>query len=236
MRRRKGVGAGTMAFVLVVITIAAVVGVLEFAGHPSTISSSSTELTSSLTSPSLTSSSASVGNEIPAAFLGEVSGQNVSCSLASGMCTVTIVNSSTTPMVLESCSVFGIESVSVVTTTYTTTSAPTTTYMAFMNGTTEATTTITPTSTITTTSTITATGAVTVYGSVNGTIGGPAATTGVAADSSAVATCTAPTTQFSQQDAGTQVGGGFTLIAVDGADGYPAGTNAHADFQGTWTS
>ena len=227
MRTRRGIGAGTAALVLTVITVASVVGVLEVVGHQNAISTSSTGQTSSQIS-----SSVPVGYGTLAPFLGLLSGQDVSCSLSSGVCTVTIENSSTTPMALESCSVTGISNTTVVTTTYTTTSAPTTTYMVI--GTT--TTTITPTSTITMTSTVTATGPVTTYLNLNGTIGGPAATAGVPANSSAVATCAVPTTQFSSQDVGTLVSGGFTLVAVDSADGYASGTHGGASFQGTWTS
>jgi hypothetical protein len=163
---------------------------------------------------------------------GELSGQDLSCSFASGVCTLTIVNNSTTPLQLETCDVQGIVSVNVITTTYAaSTEATTTTYIALPNGTT-ATVVSTPNSSIAAASTVTQT--VTESNIVNGTVGGPA-TAGIPADSQVTATCTVPTSQFAPQTVGSYAGGSFTVKLVNSADGSPAGTETRVSFQGTWS-
>lgn len=64
----------------------------------------------------------------PAALIGELSAQDVSCSRATGVCTFTIVNNSTDPLELETCGV-------VVTSTSTVNSSVTVTEYSRVNGT-----------------------------------------------------------------------------------------------------
>jgi len=163
---------------------------------------------------------------------GELSGKDVSCSFASGVCTLTIVNTSTTPLELEACDVQGIASVNLTTTTYAARSESTpTTYIAFGNGST-STVISTPSSSIASASTVTET--VTEYLDVNGTLGGPA-TAGIPANSEVDATCTVPTTQFAPQTEGSLASGGFMVKLVDSADGSPAGSEAGFSFEATWS-
>src|SRR5438309_6245254 len=68
-----------------------------------------------------TSTSAAANASIPMegivfSLAGELSAQNVSCSLASGACTLTIVNTSATPLELESCQMTIIARVDVTST------------------------------------------------------------------------------------------------------------------------
>jgi len=157
--------------------------------------------------------------------------RDVSCVLASGVCSLTIVNNSTTPVQLQSCELVGIETVGVTTTTRTVTSRPTTTFTLLPNGTTR---TSTPTTSGTTTVTSTETDTVTQYGIVNGTVGGPA-TAGVPADSSAKANCTVPAASLWQQSQGSQNSGSFRAKMVDSAGGYAAGTIAIVSFAEKWS-
>jgi hypothetical protein len=162
---------------------------------------------------------------------GELSGRDVSCSLAGGVCTLTIVNNSTTPLELETCYVQGITSVNVITTTYAaSTESTTTTYIALPNGTTVTVTSV-PSSSVAAASTVTET--VPQSNIVNGTVGGPA-TAGIQANSQVTATCTVPTTQFAPQTVGSVASGGFRVKLVNSADGSPAGATTVAGFEGTW--
>lgn len=76
---------------------------------------------------------------------------------------------------------------------------------------------------------------VTQITSFNGTIGGPAALAGIPANSSVVATCAISPSHLSYQEQGSIADGGFGVKQVDSWDGYPAGTQAGANFEGTWS-
>ena len=161
-----------------------------------------------------------------------LSAQNVSCSLASGVCAFTIVNNSTTPLELEDCQMMVVVSVNLTTTTYTASSElTTTTYITFGNGS-ISTVFSTPSSSIAAASTVTQT--VTAVSNVNGTMGGPA-TVGIPANSQTAATCTMPTAQLGYETEGSIADGGLQAKLVDSAYGYPAGTEIRFGFEGTWS-
>jgi hypothetical protein len=236
MRQGTNVGAGTAALALVAIVAILAAGVLFLAFG----TNSANETRSANSSLALSSGPSSGGPGLPpggligtpAPSVGEISAQNVSCSLASGVCSLTIVNNSTTPLDLQSCAVQGISDIGTTTTTVTTTIGPTTTYVAFPNGTTK---TVTPNSTLTSTETSTQTATFTEWLDANGTVGG-AATAAVPADSQISATCTVSSGQFLPQNVGNDVSGNFEASTVDAAGGYPAGTEVNIGFGGTWSS
>ncbi len=74
----------------------------------------------------------------------------------------------------------------------------------------------------------------TEYLNINGTISGPAAT-GIPADSQATASCTMPTTQLGHETEGSIADGGLEVKIIDSVDSYPAGTEIHFSFEGTWS-
>jgi len=163
---------------------------------------------------------------------GVISAQDASCSLAKGVCSVTLVNESPTAIELEACHVAGIGGVNVTTTTYTASSElTTTTYIAFANGST-STVISTRSSSIAAASTVTDT--VTEYLNVNGTVGGPD-TVDIPVNSEVPATCAVPTAQFVLQTLGSVASGGFTVKFLDSVDSYSAGTETNISFEGTWS-
>ena len=167
-----------------------------------------------------------------APYIAGLSAQNVSCSLASGVCAFTIVNNSTATLELEDCQMTVVVSVNVTTTTYTASSElATTTYITFGNGS-ISTVVSTPSSSIAAASTVAQT--VTAVQNVNGTMGGPA-TAGIPANSQTAATCTMPTTQLGYETQGSTADGGFQVKLVDSAYSYPAGTEMRSGFEGTWS-
>jgi hypothetical protein len=227
--RRTGIGTPVIAIIAVIVIVVGAIGVISLTSQSNTSTSS---IISPATTNATSTNSAVLPHATPAPLLGELSGKDVSCSLASGVCTLTIVNNSTTPLELETCDVQGIASVNLTTTTYTaSTELTTTTYIAFGNGST-STVTSAPSSFIASASTVTET--VTEYLNVNGTVGGPA-TAGIPANSQVTATCTVPTTQFASQAEGSVFSGGFHVKLVDSAESYPAGTEAGFGFEGTWS-
>lgn len=121
------------------------------------------------------------------AYYEILSSKNVTCSLNTGGCTLTLVNNSTVPLSLVACQ---IES--------------------FPNDT---------------------------SGQVfNGTIGGTAAVTGIAANSQGGASCTVSTSALASVTVGTYISGWFTVKLVQGWNGYPAGLDFPFNFQTIWSS
>jgi len=220
--------------VAIAVVAALAVGILAITVFPNGLSTD--QRTSTATNATTT------GPLTPKPLTGELSAQDVSCSLASGVCTFTIANNSTTPLDLETCQMQVVASVNVTSTTTYATISPTTTYTAIAGSSTTHTNTTTPTvaggqSTATATSTASssvATVTITEYMIVNGTIGGPASA-GVPANSKVNATCTIPTTQLGHETGGSVADGGFTVKLVDSADSYPAGTETTFSFEGTWS-
>lgn len=138
-------------------------------------------------------------------LIGELSAKDVSCSLATGICT--IVNNSTTPLQLEDCQVSVVIGVNDTGVTYITTSQS---------------------------STGTATLTVTTDNNFNGTVGGPA-TAGIPANSQVAATCALPTTELAHEPSGSSSEGLFQAKIVDSVGPYSAGTETNFNFEGTWS-
>jgi len=180
-----------MVMLVVIVILGAVVGIFAVT-HLRSASSSTTTYTCLASNPPNASCSAvtsvqGFGGPPPLAEL--LYAQNVSCSLQTGACTMTVVNNSTTPVTLETCRMgVGVNPTSIV----------------------------------------------------NGTIGGPGATSDVPAHGQIAASCTVPLPQLEQQQAvqqskGSSAGGTFTAKLVDSYYGSPAGTGTYFDFEGTWS-
>jgi hypothetical protein len=238
-RLRTTIGISSTAVVIAGILVVAAIGMLVLAnqvdtGGPGGAAQVVTNLSSSANSTSTGSSVVSPVPEggVPSPLLGELSATGVSCSLATGVCTITLANDSPAPLQLESCDMLGIANVTTTTVTYSaSTEQATTTYVTFGNGSTY-TVVSTPSNTIVVASAAAQT--VTEYLNVNGTIGGPGAA-GIPADSQVTATCTVPVAQFAYQTEGSLASGGFRVMLVGSADSYPAGTETSVGFQGTWS-
>lgn len=189
----------------------------------------------SLSHNSTTVSTSSIGVVTLGAqpLAGALSGENALCSLASGVCTFTVVNNSTTPLDLVGCQTQVIGGVEVTTTTLSAASSEsaTTTYITFANGSSSMVVS-TPTDSIASASVITQTA--TEYLNINGTIGGPA-TAGIPASSQVTMTCTFPTTQLTQQPTGSQASGSVWVKLASSWDSYPAGTQTSFGFEGVWS-
>ncbi len=116
---RRKVFIGLAAVVAVMAALA--VGILAISVFPNGLSTTNT-LTTTTPAPSTTYTNTAIATNtatitttpiptpIPKALMGELSAQDVSCSLASGVCTLTIVNNSTVPLELETCDVVVIVS------------------------------------------------------------------------------------------------------------------------------
>lgn len=221
-----------------VIIVVAAIGVLVITNPPNPEGSAQslttrTQTTSSNNSTDSNTASANIESYgVP--LLGELFAHVTSCSFASGVCTVTLVNNSTTPLMLKACDITGISSVEVTTSTSTITSGiATTTFVLFGNGSTK--TVVSPPSTATSVGSVTTvTGTVETYMNVNGTIGGPA-TAGIAANSQVVATCAVPPSQFVSPPEDSTVSGGFTVILGSSAEGFSAGTETNVSFEAPWS-
>lgn len=139
-------------------------------------------------------------------LLGQISTRDVTCSLATGVCSLTIVNNSSTPLQLLDCETSVVVGTN-VTGTYLTTSGSTT---------------------------VTATQTITTEPNFNGTVGGPAAA-GVPPNSQVAATCAFPTTELVHEVSGTGTAGGFQAKLLDSAGLYPAGAETAFGFEGIWS-
>jgi len=96
------VGTAGIAIVAIIVIIFGVIGAVQLASRSniSTVSSTKT-VTTSQGYTSTTNDVGLGGGIVP--LSGDLSTQNVSCLLASGVCAFTIVNNSTTPLELENC-------------------------------------------------------------------------------------------------------------------------------------
>jgi len=205
--------------IAVAVIVVGVVGVISLSSRSNVSTSSS--------SPS---PPGALGGISP--FIEGLSAQNVSCSLASGVCDFTIVNNSTATLELEDCQMTLVVSVNLATNTYTASSElTTTTYITFGNGS-ISTAVSTPSSSIAAASTVTQT--VTAVSYFNGTMGGQA-TVSIPANSQTAATCTMTTTQLGHETQGSTAEGGLRVKLVDSAYSYPAGTEMTFGFEGTWS-
>jgi hypothetical protein len=140
-------------------------------------------------------------------LIGELSAKDVSCSLATGVCALTIVNNSTTPLQLVDCQVSVVIGINDTGVTYITTNQS---------------------------STGTATEIITTDNNFNGTVGGPAAA-GVPANSQVAATCAVPTTELAHEPSGSSSEGVFRAKIVDSVGPYAAGAETSFNFEGTWS-
>jgi hypothetical protein len=113
LKSRKGISVAAAVTVAIAIVAALGVGILAVTVFPSGLSTTySGTTTSTAVSPNpgtattyTATSTAAVSGPVepPALFTGVLSTQDVSCSLATGVCTLTIVNNSTVPLKLETC-------------------------------------------------------------------------------------------------------------------------------------
>ena len=163
---------------------------------------------------------------------GSVSGQNASCSLASGVCIFTIVNNSTTPLNPVGCQMLVVVAANVTSiTTLTANSELATTTITFANGS-RSTEVSTPTNSIAANSTVTET--FTVVNNINGTLSGPA-TTSIPASSQVTMTCTIPPAQLTQQPTGSRADGTVWMKTAGSSEATPAGTQIPVGFEGVWS-
>ena len=172
-------------------------------------------------------------------LVGELFARNVSCSIATGVCSFTIVNNSSTPLQPENCRVLVTSGINVTTTTYTTTSLSFTTYTTFANASSSTHTTSTSSSSAATgtstpsATTVTVTATVTTVRQVNGTIGGPAVA-GIPANSQVDATCAVPTSQLAHETKGSSATGNLVVKFAD-SKSHPAGAGTTFGFEGIWS-
>jgi hypothetical protein len=226
--RRQGIGT---IFVVIIVVVVMVIGTIGFVMYNS--SSAPLPTASSSTSSTIVSTtSMSVVTLGPQPLAGELSGQNASCSLESGVCTFTVVNNSTASLELLGCQMQVIGS-EVTSTTFSAAGSESTitTYVTFANGS-ISTSVSTPTNYNASASAIIQT--ITEYLDINGTIGGPA-TAGIPASSQVTMTCTFPTTQLTQQPTGSQASGVVWVKLASSGDSYPAGTQTGFSFGGVWS-
>jgi hypothetical protein len=233
------IGMTSITVTIIVIIVVTAIGVLVITNPPNPEDSARSLTTRTQTASSNNSTESTTANDnIVGSYGGPLAGELfahfTSCSFASGVCTVTIVNYSTTPLMLKACDITGISSVEVTTSTSTITSGiATTTFIAFENGSTK--TVVSPSTSATSIGSVTTvTGTVETYLAVNGTIGGPA-TAGIAANSQVIATCAVPPSQFVSPPENSIVSGGFTVILGNSAEGFSAGTETNVSFEGTWS-
>jgi hypothetical protein len=206
----------------IAVTIA-LVGALAL-GVLTNYSFPSTTTTSSVTVPA--------SSQIPLPLAGELSAKDVSCSISTGTCALTIANNSSASLQLEGCRVQVIANVTVtISTNAASSESTTTTYIALGNGSTSTVIT-TPSTSAVFSSTITQT--LTEYEVVNGTIGGLAAA-GIPANSEVAATCSVATAELAHETKGSLADGNFMLRLLGSAESYPAGAETGLGFGGTWS-